>query len=546
MKSAFEYLGFRRLSINYQSPPLCEADFSSTSEPAIVLEPFEPDAGPTGGLWNQDGNNLRLRWDTIPGALCYSLYRAIDPLDPYGEYMLVAECTEDSNYTLPILIPGDCGTFRVSAIMPNGETAMSDPIITDCEDDPAAIPYDTNTILIMTGGDNPSTYGEMLMFTAQVLNGDPANPPTGFVDFYVDDVLFSSQPLNVLLQASFSTNVFPIGLHEITARYLGDLTNDPSFSVPLEQTVNVNPGSACEQVGPVVPETFRVDIPDETVSSYTFHFLHQQDFAVEVPAGKPGIYQFRYETGAHGYRCPDGVDTETVQYTPNYQVWFPAFGSFHFVGESISDWLVAAWGNNLNYAWPDGYTICANIDPEGWGLNLNAGQGMCGWGASGSQEALVTANLTGGPEAGQENFCWESPFDLKAGRKITLRYIGPAAVPSCESGSAVTIVGDSLQFSFVRVARLITQPAVATLLNHPHLGNVTFTEKSYSEHLCDYFSQNSIGYSLLRGNTYAQKWQLFLPLSGGWVGEKLYGETMLGNYMRTSDPSTGPDCFVIV
>lgn len=124
----FDYLNLRRLQINYASPALCESVFSSTSEPTIILEPWAANRAPTGLLGEVVDGGIHFSWDVYPGALCYSLYKAIDALDPFSEYILVTECTENSDIVIAGATPGK---YRVGGITPTGETEFSEPFIVE-------------------------------------------------------------------------------------------------------------------------------------------------------------------------------------------------------------------------------------------------------------------------------------------------------------------------------------------------------------------------------------------------------------------------------
>lgn len=113
----------RRQALIYVSPPFCEVDFSSSGEPVIVLNPFRRRRGPTGFVVIA-GGRLRFRWDTVPGAICYSLYRREG-----GEYVLVAEC-----FPCDECEPDTCcfecetcapGCYVITAITEDGETEPS-------------------------------------------------------------------------------------------------------------------------------------------------------------------------------------------------------------------------------------------------------------------------------------------------------------------------------------------------------------------------------------------------------------------------------------
>lgn len=119
----FEYLYLRRTPINYVAPPICEAEFSSTSFPIIVLNPIGKPGKVTGLILSFVGDRAFLSWDAYPGAICYSVYRAVDPNNPNGEYTLVAECVPNEPFEVPP------GPYRVTPITPEGEGDFSDVVI---------------------------------------------------------------------------------------------------------------------------------------------------------------------------------------------------------------------------------------------------------------------------------------------------------------------------------------------------------------------------------------------------------------------------------
>jgi hypothetical protein len=122
MNNALDVLFLRKPRIDYISPPVCEALFSSSGGPVIVLNPLTPQAFPTGLVFGGTGNFF-LSWDAYPGALCYSVYKA-DTSDPFGSYTIVAECIPNPPFDTSTF-GGGC--FRISAITADGETPLSLP-----------------------------------------------------------------------------------------------------------------------------------------------------------------------------------------------------------------------------------------------------------------------------------------------------------------------------------------------------------------------------------------------------------------------------------
>lgn len=116
---SLDVLCLRRPKINYVSPPVCEAIFSGSGIPIIVLEPFNVLTKITGIVVIRDGNTRIISWPAYPGAICYNVYQQ----QPDGSYVLIAECIEDPTITLPPGLP-----IIITPITPDGEGDVSDPI----------------------------------------------------------------------------------------------------------------------------------------------------------------------------------------------------------------------------------------------------------------------------------------------------------------------------------------------------------------------------------------------------------------------------------
>jgi len=111
----------RRIPLVYVSPPICEADFSSTAEPIVILNPFPTRRYPSGVRWVRIGDHWRLEWDAEPGVICWSIYRKGG--DPNNPWILVAECVTTNYYDFE---DGDEPDGGVTAIYPEGETVIYD------------------------------------------------------------------------------------------------------------------------------------------------------------------------------------------------------------------------------------------------------------------------------------------------------------------------------------------------------------------------------------------------------------------------------------
>lgn len=135
--ASLEVLFARRPTLNYVSPAICEAAFSSTSFPTLVLSPTPTKGKITGLVINYlgEGGDFELLWDNFPGVLCYSVYKLRNTIDPFGEYQLVAECITDPRYNpadWPLDDPNEPGCYVITAITAEGETEFGDPICNGC------------------------------------------------------------------------------------------------------------------------------------------------------------------------------------------------------------------------------------------------------------------------------------------------------------------------------------------------------------------------------------------------------------------------------
>lgn len=142
---SFELLYLRRPKIDYISPPVCEVILSATGFPISIsdaLDPFTPPvifgAVVTGEGGQGSGGPLTLSWDDVPGALCYTIYQAVDPFNPNGDFEILQECLPSGGgedcppgktcFSLP-----EQGCYKISVITAEGESPLSQPICSfDC------------------------------------------------------------------------------------------------------------------------------------------------------------------------------------------------------------------------------------------------------------------------------------------------------------------------------------------------------------------------------------------------------------------------------
>lgn len=113
----------RKVPFEYISPAVCDFIFSASGKTEIFLT-NKAATGIIGLTHSYDGNTIRLQWDTYPGALCYSVYKLVDELDPYSTWRLIAECITDN-----FLDVTDPGAYAVTPVTPEGEGTIPDPYI---------------------------------------------------------------------------------------------------------------------------------------------------------------------------------------------------------------------------------------------------------------------------------------------------------------------------------------------------------------------------------------------------------------------------------
>jgi hypothetical protein len=125
----------RRLRLDYISCPVCEGDFTSTGTSVISLQPLVKSLGPSGLVMEPWFGKYRLRWGVVRGALCYTVYKLADEIDPFGPYTIVAECIQGDYFDV------DEGIYCVTAITPEGETECSNVVKQDpAHGDPPPLP----------------------------------------------------------------------------------------------------------------------------------------------------------------------------------------------------------------------------------------------------------------------------------------------------------------------------------------------------------------------------------------------------------------------
>lgn len=225
MNAVIEVLYLRRPRLEYISPPVCEFDFSSSGGPVVVLDALGRILAPSGFVLGGRGR-FTLSWNNYPGALCYTVYKAVDSNNPFGEYVVVAECIEDPMINLE---PEGEGCYRVSAITENGESELSDPI---CE---------VGHCPFITSGANPPNQvvnaGDTIALSTTIHNQGLANSYHWFKDgvFSYDTTGTTQEILEITPAAPEHSGTYVLIINE------GDACEDDSDPA----TVTVNQGPPC-------------------------------------------------------------------------------------------------------------------------------------------------------------------------------------------------------------------------------------------------------------------------------------------------------------
>ena len=128
---------------------------------------------------------------------------------------------------------------NVAVDVPNLASATSEEVTTPADSNTATIDLvQADTSVALVSDNDPSTYGESVVFTATVIVDAPgAGTPTGSVEFFDGLVSLGSDTVDGSGQASFSTSALTAGIHSITAVYSGDTNLIGSASDALSQDV---------------------------------------------------------------------------------------------------------------------------------------------------------------------------------------------------------------------------------------------------------------------------------------------------------------------
>lgn len=217
----------RRLKLDYISPPICEGEFSASGASAISLQPIYRQRGPTGLVMDWQGSYWRLRWNTYPGALCYSVYKLAEG----GDYVLVAECIQDEFLNLDVF---GQGTYVVTVITTDGESDPGEPIVTPSPPGPTC-PEETGPAC-PTGADAFNAtidYTEHPTDPANYPDFDEHNPIVWDTFEFIPDILWPPSSPDSAMQLPGD---YPPGSYQL--RYVSGFSSfgipEPMFCPPLE------------------------------------------------------------------------------------------------------------------------------------------------------------------------------------------------------------------------------------------------------------------------------------------------------------------------
>ena len=152
---------------------------------------------------------------------------------------------------------------------------------------------------------NPSTFGQLVTFTASVSSG--AGTPTGTVEFF-DGTTFLGNGTLTSGKASFSISGLAVSSHSIVAKYDGDGGHGLGVSAPLSQIVNIattTASLASSQNPAVVSEfvTYTATVTSQYGGAATGTVAFQDagtTVATVTVAGNQAAYRTKYSsTGAH-------------------------------------------------------------------------------------------------------------------------------------------------------------------------------------------------------------------------------------------------------
>lgn len=290
MNSALDILWLRRPSLNYVCPGVCEAAFSGSGFPIIFLDAFVRLLGPSGLVLGGTGGFM-LSWNNYPGALCFSVYKAVDELQPFGEYVLIAECITDNFIDLNTFGPG---TYRVTAITPEGE---SDPSL------PFVVGGGAVGTVFLTIDSNPG-FGVIMQVGPLDVDGNSSGATTFQREFPNGRTVTLTAPITENMRAfqKWQRNGIDLSTEKIVTFTLTEDTDMTAFYV-------------CTQVGDPVPSNFTLSEPTSLGL-----FTATPDGVPTFISGiaEASIYDFVYRSGTLSDGTCPGLYTLPAGYLAEY------------------------------------------------------------------------------------------------------------------------------------------------------------------------------------------------------------------------------------
>lgn len=373
----------RKIPFVYVSPPFCEFIFSASGEVDIFLNTRNRRGLITGYTMNFIDGVYRLSWDTFPGALCYSVYKLVDELDPYSNYVLVAECITDNFIDLT-----DPGAYVVTAVDVDGETPFpEEPFIVSIPSGPD--PCEGNQPPSGTGIEVDACKNAINMIDVSGANVDPdgyaleitaASADVGAVTFSGMTLTYTP-PIDFYGDAQISyTVVDPCGA-SIANAVLVNVWDEPVFDVPDLTTCDDTPLDI--DVGTLITvgdsQAFTIsEASVDTGGSVSFDgtvitFTPEADFSGSVVVS----YTVVGECGA-AYSSTANVEVECVLCT------LPSFGHPWVVNQLLSD---SSGGETSSFT--------ASGKSASWFASVSAGMGTRS--TFMQADTLVINNTTGAP-----------------------------------------------------------------------------------------------------------------------------------------------------
>lgn len=205
------YDGSKNTDTNIQgnTVPATAAITVNPSAPTIIRQPVDLETSISSNAARfsivASGPNLTYQWykdsdaNPVPGATTDTLTLTSLPAESVGKYRVVVTNSVGTVYSV-----------WVNLTLTGVKTTTS-----------------------LSASPNPSEFGKAITLTATV-NGAK---PTGNVEFYDGTTRLSSASLNNST-ATYTTPALAVGLHTLSAKYLGDSYNQTSNSTVFNQTVN--------------------------------------------------------------------------------------------------------------------------------------------------------------------------------------------------------------------------------------------------------------------------------------------------------------------